>query len=294
MIPRSFDYEAPKTISEAVALLKKHGEGAKVLAGGQSLIPLMKLRLASPELVVDINRIPGLDFIKEEEGYLRLGSLTRMADVEESDVIRRRYTIISEAASQIADPLVRNLGTVGGNLAHGDPGNDLPSVMLALDGIFVAEGEDGKRSISAREFYVDTFVTALEPDELLAEIQIKEPDPTSGGAYLKLERRVGDFAIVGVATQLTIGKAGVVVKVGVGLTGVGPTVLFANDASEYLKGKELTDKTVDEAAEMAAQIAQPTTDLRGSKEYKRSMVKVMTRRALRKAYDRAKSEGRRK
>jgi carbon-monoxide dehydrogenase medium subunit len=291
MIPRSFAYEAPRTVAEAVDLLKSRGENAKILAGGQSLIPLMKLRLASPELVIDITRIPGLDYVKEDNGFLLIGSLTRMADVDQSEIIRRRYPIISEAAAQIADPLVRNLGTLGGNIAHGDPGNDMPSVMLALDAEFVAEGEDGKRTIRAREFYVDTFVTALKPTELLTEIKIKAPAGRTAGTYLKLERRVGDFAIVGVASSLILDKEAAIMEAGIALTGVGPTVVFATSAVDYLKGKKLNDVARAEAAELAAKAATPTTDLRGSAEYKREMVKVLTKRALRAVYDKAKLGG---
>ncbi len=291
MIPPSFEYASPTSMSEALSLLKQGGENAKILAGGQSLIPLMKLRLASPTLLVDINRIPGLEYIRESGGYLRIGALTRMADVEASDLIMRRYPIIHDASAEIADPTVRNLGSVGGNISHGDPANDLPSVMLALEAEFLAQGPSGGRTIKAEDFFVDTFTTALDHNEILAEIRVPMASPRSGGSYLKLEKRIGDFAIAGSAVQLSLNSRGDCERLGVGLTAVGPTAIRAKKAEEVLKGKKLTDEgAIKRVGDLAAEAANPTSDLRGPADYKKEMVKVLTIRALKRAYQRAQTQ----
>ncbi len=292
MIPPPFEYASPTSMSEALSLLKKGGEDAKILAGGQSLIPLMKLRLASPTLLVDINRIPGLEYIRESGGYLRMGALTRMTDVEASDLIMKKYPIIHDASAEIADPTVRNLGTVGGNISHGDPANDLPSVMLALEAEFITEGPSGGRTIKAEGFFVDTFTTALKHNEILTEIRVPMASPRSGGSYLKLEKRIGDFAIAGSAVQLGLNSRGECEKLGVGLTAVGPTAIRAKKAEEALKGKKLTDEgAIRRVGDLAAEAASPTSDLRGPAEYKKEMVKVLTIRSLKRAYQRAQAQG---
>ncbi len=292
MIPPSFEYAAPTSIAEALSLLGRSGENAKILAGGQSLIPLLKLRLASPTLLVDINRIPGLDYVRESDGRLRIGGLTRMVNVEASDLLRRKYPIIHDASVEIADPLVRNLGTVGGNISHGDPANDLPSVMLALEAEFHAEGPSAGRDFKAEDFFVDTFTTALKHDEILTEIRVPMASSRSGGCYLKLEKRVGDFAIVGSAVQLTLNSRDECEKLGIGLTAVGPTAIKAKKAEGALEGKKLTDVgAVMNAGDLAAEAANPTSDLRGPAEYKKEMVKVLTIRALKRAYLRAQTGG---
>ena len=292
MIPPSFEYSSPRSIPEAISLLKQAGENAKILAGGQSLIPLMKLRLGMPTLLIDINKIPGLEYIRESNGYLRIGALTRMADVESSDLVKKKYPIIHDAAGEIADPLVRNLGTAGGNISHGDPANDLPAVMLALGAEFFENGPTGDRTIKAEDFFVDTFTTALKQDEILTEIRVPMPAPRSGGAYLKLEKRVGDFAIAGAAVQLTLNSRGECEKLGIGLTAVGPTAIRAKKAEEALKGKKLTDEgAVKKVGDLAAEAASPTSDLRGPAEYKTKMVKVLTIRALKRAHQHAQIGG---
>src|SRR5271169_3884465 len=204
MIPASFEYLRPKSLPEAIALLEQYGDDAKILSGGQSLIPMMKLRLARPGYLVDINRITGLAHIKEESGYLKIGGLTREAELEASPLVRAKYPIIIDTAHVIADPQVRNLATVGGNLAHGDPANDHPATMLALGAEIIATGKGGERTIPIKDFFLSIFTTALEHGEILTEIRIPIPPSGSGGAYLKLERKVGDFAIVGVAAQVTV------------------------------------------------------------------------------------------
>src|SRR5499426_751841 len=223
MIPAAFEYHAPGTIGEATALLAKLGEDAKVLSGGQSLIPYMKLRLASPAHLVDINGIPGLSGIRESDGVLRIGALTRESELEESEIVRSRYPLLHDTSKVIADPLVRNLATVGGNLAHGDPANDHPATMLALGAEVVAVGPKGKRRIPIASFYTGPFETALEADEILTEIRVPVPAPRSGGAYLKLERKVGDFATAAVAVQIALDENGACEHAGVGLTNVGMT-----------------------------------------------------------------------
>jgi aerobic carbon-monoxide dehydrogenase medium subunit len=288
MIPAAFDYHAPTTIGEATALLARLGEDAKVLSGGQSLIPLMKLRLASPAHVVDINGIPGLSGIREADGFLRIGALTRESDLEESELIRTRYPLLHDTSKVIADPVVRNLATVGGNLAHGDPANDHPATMLALGAEVVAIGTKGERRIAIGSFFTGPFETSLKPDEILVEIRIPQPVSRSGGAYLKLERKVGDFATAAVAAQLTLGANGSCDQVGIGLTNVGLTPIKATKAEAALKGKAPDEAAIKRAAELAAEASEPSADLRGSVEYKKDLVRVLTARALRRALERAR------
>jgi len=287
MIPAAFQYHAPTTVGEATALLARLGEEAKVLSGGQSLIPLMKLRLASPEHVVDINGIPGLSGIREADGVLRIGALTRESDLEESELIRTRYPLLHDTSKVIADPVVRNLATIGGNLAHGDPANDHPATMLALGAEVVAVGPKGERRIAIGSFFIGPFATSLKPDEILVEIRIPQPVAKSGGAYLKLERKVGDFATAAVAAQLTLGASGACDQVGIGLTNVGLTPIKATKAEAALKGKAPDEAAIKRAAELAAEASEPSEDLRGSVEYKRDLVRVLTARALRRAVERA-------
>ncbi len=287
MIPAPFDYHAPKTLSEAVALLGRYRDEAKVLSGGQSLLPLLKIRLGQASHLVDIGKIPGLEYIKEEGGYLKIGGRTRESVLERSDLIRSSYPILADTTAVIADPLVRNLATVGGNLAHGDPANDHPATMLALGALIVATGPKGERAIPAGEFFTGLFTTALTPDEILTEIRIPIPPPKSGGAYVKLERKVGDFATAAAAAQITLGKDGTVERAGIALTNAGPTPVKATDAEVYLKGKMPDAAAIAEAARRASQAASPTADRRGSVEYKREMARVLAARALRKAAQRA-------
>ena len=292
MLPPRFDYMAPKSVSEAIGLLKSNGEGAKVIAGGQSLIPLLKLRLASPTLLVDIGRIPGLDYIRESEGFLRIGAMTRMADVAGSELLRRKYPILHDASTVIADPLVRNLGTVGGNVSHGDPSNDLPAVTLALGADFAVEGPSGIRVIGARDFFVDTFTVALNHDDILTEVRVPMPKSMSGGAYLKVEQKVADFATAGVAVFLHVGAKGRCESAGIALTAVGPKAIEAAKAEEAITGQKLTDgPALDRAAVLAAEASDPASDIRGTAEYKRSLVRLMVVRALKLACRRSRSGG---
>jgi aerobic carbon-monoxide dehydrogenase medium subunit len=287
MIPQSFEYFRPETVSEAIALLQKHGDGAKILSGGQSLIPMMKVRLARPEYIVDINRIANLQYVKEEGGFLKIGGLTRESDLEVSSLIRSKYPIILDTAAMIADPQVRNMATVGGNLAHGDPANDHPATMLALEAEITATGRGGERTIPIKDFFLSVFTTALEHGEILTEIRIPIPPPGSGGAYFKLERKVGDFATVGVAAQVTLDDAGVCRRAGIGLTNVGATPIKATRAESFLTGKKMDERQISQAAQLAAEDTQPSSDLRGSAEYKVSMVRELTKRALVRARERS-------
>jgi aerobic carbon-monoxide dehydrogenase medium subunit len=288
VIPGSFDYLVAGSVPEAVALLEQHGDDAKILAGGQSLIPLLRFRLAAPSVLIDINRVPDLEYIQETDGTLHIGALTREAELDASDLIRNRYPILHDTATVVADPVVRNWATVGGNLAHADPANDHPATMLALGAQVVAVGPDGQRVIPIDEFFTDsTFETTLRPNEILTEIRIPAPTAHSGGAYFKLERKVGDYAIAGVAAYITLDDNSNVSYAGIGLTNVGPAPIKARDAEQSLLGKPLDDAAIHQAADLAAAAAQPTSDLRGPAEYKRDMVRTLTVRALRKAQARA-------
>ncbi len=288
MIPGSFDYLAAHSVNEAVALLDQHGEDAKVLAGGQSLIPLLRFRLASPSVLIDINRIDGLEYLRETDGTLRIGALTREAELDSSSLIRERYPILFDTSRVVADPVVRNWATVGGNIAHADPANDHPATMLAMGARVVAVGPTGERVLPIEEFFTDMpFETALHHNELLTEIRVPAPVQGSGGAYFKLERKVGDYAIAGVAAYITLDNNGNVSYAGIGLTNVGQVPIKARDAEQSLLGKPLNDASIHQAADLAAAAAQPTSDTRGPAEYKRDMVRTLTVRALRKAFARA-------
>lgn len=287
MIPAAFDYHAPTTLSDAIALLGRLGPDAKVLTGGQSLLPLLKLRLGEVGHLVDLGRVPGLEYINEEGGFLKIGGATREAMLEHTDLIASKYPILLDTARVIADPLVRNRATVGGNLAHGDPANDHPATMLALGATVVARGPKGERTIPIAQFFKGLFTTALAPDEILVEIRIPVPPPRSGGAYVKLERKVGDFATAGAAVQVTLAKDGTVEQAGIGLTNAGPTPIKATEAERYLARKKPDAAGIAEAARLAAKATSPSADRRGSVEYKREMARVLTTRALQTAVKRA-------
>lgn len=290
MIPPPFDYHAPATLGDAFALLARYGDAAKVLSGGQSLLPLLKLRLAYATHLVDIGRIPGLEYIREEGGWLKIGGRTREVDLERSELVRTKYPILYDTALVIADPLVRNLATVGGNIAHADPANDHPATMLALEAVVVATGPAGERTIPIGEFFTDLLTTALAKDEILTEIRIPVPPPAparTGGAYVKLERKVGDFATAATAAQVTLGAGGEIAHAGIGLTNAGPLPIKATAAEAYLTGKRPDAATLAEAARLAAEATDPSVDRRGSVEYKQAMARVLTRRALERALERA-------
>ena len=287
MIPSTFDYASPASISDAVALLAGQRDGAKVLSGGQSLLPLLKLRLGQVDKLVDIGRIPGLEYIKEEGGMLKIGGRTRESAIEHSELIAGSYRILHDTAKVIADPLVRNLATVGGNLAHGDPGNDHPATMLVLGAQVVAVGPAGERVIPIDQFFRGLFTTALEPDEILTEIRVPAQPPRSGGAYVKLERKVGDYATAAAAVQVTLSASGTIERAGIALTNVNPVPSRAAAAEKHLIGKKPDAAVLNEAGRLAAEASSPNADRRGGVDYKKEMSRVLTARALKIAIDRA-------
>jgi aerobic carbon-monoxide dehydrogenase medium subunit len=287
MIPAPFDYSSPATLSDAFALLKKHGDDAKILSGGHSLIPMMKLRLASPAHIVDINKIPGLSYIKEEGGFLKIGALTREVELEEADIVKKKYPIFVDAAKLIADPQVRNFGTIGGNLAHGDAANDHPAVMLALHAEVVITNEKGTRTVPIDEFFFGFYTTALQHGDILTEIKVPSISKGTGNAYHKIERKVGDYATAGVAVQITI-DGDTCKQIGIGLTNVNSTPLRAKRSEEALRGKKVTADLIASAAKMASEDCNPSDDLRGSADFKRQIVKTIVKRMIEKAISRAK------
>ena len=279
MIPAAFDYVRVATIPEAVAELVKHGDEAKILAGGHSLIPLMKLRLSTPSFVVDIGRIKDLNYIREEDGHIAFGALTTHHDIELSDLVKRKLPLLSSAASQIGDPQVRNRGTIGGAAAHADPFGDFPACLLALDAELKVVGPRGERSIPAKAFFVETFTNAMEPQEVLREIRVPTPPEGSAGTYLKFSRRSQDWAIVAVAVQVTV-KGHAVERVAIGLTGMGSRPLRGSAVEQALRGKPAHPEEIRAAADKAAEGTNPPQDLNASPEYRRHLATVLTRRAL--------------
>ena len=280
MYPSRFRYEAPRSIDEAVALLQQGAGEAKVLAGGQSLVPLLKLRFAAPAMLVDINNLPGLDYHRvDADGTIHIGALCRHADLERSTVLATRQPTMAAAARVIADPIVRNRGTLVGSLCHADPQGDWASVVTALGGYITAQGANGRRNIPIAQFVTGPFQNSLAYDEVAVEAVIPAPKGTAAGGYLKLERRVGDFATAGAAVALDLSGA-VVTRAGIGLTGVGGSTINATDAAQALVGGPLTAESIGRAAELAAEAAQPRTDHRGSATYKRHIVRTFVERIL--------------
>lgn len=287
MITGEFEYFAPTTIQEAVSLLAKHGSEAKILAGGQSLIPAMRFRLAVPEILIDINQLKDLQYIREEGGHLAIGAMTRESMLEDSKVVQDRYQLLADAGRVIADPIVRNMATIGGNLAHADPANDHPAVMLAYNAQVVAVGPKGSRTIAIDNFFTGLFENSLGKDEILTEIRIPAPAAHSGGAYIKMERKVGDYATSAVAVQLTM-NGDTCSAARIGLTNVNPVPMRAKTAEQALIGKKLTDDVLEAAGKAAATECDPSPDLRGSIDYKRDITRVLTKRAIRAALQRVK------
>ncbi|MGO9725055.1 MAG: FAD binding domain-containing protein [Streptosporangiaceae bacterium] len=283
MYPSRFRYEAPSSLSDTIAMLRDGGDYAKVLAGGQSLVPLMKLRFASPELVVDINNVPGLGYHRADpDGTLHIGALCRHVDLERSALLASTQPTMAAAAPLIADPIVRNRGTLVGSLCHADPQGDWASVVLALGGSVVAQGPRGKRSIPMADFVTGPFQNVLEPAEIAVEAVIPAAQGTRSGGYLKLERRVGDFATVGVAVAIET-SGGTVSRAGIALTGVGGSTIAAIAAAQALAGQPLSADSISRAADLAAEAARPRTDHRGSAEYKRHIVRTFVQRILTRA-----------
>jgi carbon-monoxide dehydrogenase medium subunit len=286
VIPASFAYHAPQSVSEALTLLAQLGEDTKLLAGGHSLLPMMKLRFAQPSNLIDLGRIVELKGIREEGGALHIGAMTTENELIWSKLVQEKCPLLVEGARQISDPQVRYKGTIGGDIAHGDPGNDHPALMLALDASFVLRSTSGERVVPADGFFVGTYETLTRPDEIMTQIRIPILARGTGYCYAKLKRKIGDFATAAAAVTLRMNGSSVG-DIAIALTNVGPTALKARDAENALRGKALTDVTIDAAAEQAMAICDPVTDQRGDADYKRAMAGEMTRRALRVAHSRA-------
>lgn len=277
MFSAPFDFVAASSLDEAVAAKASGGDEARFLAGGQSLLPMMKLRLASPSKLIDINRIPGLDTIEQVNGELRVGALVRHHDVVVSD---HTFGALASAAPWISDPLVRNRGTMCGSVAHCDPEGDWNSVLLATGANVVARGPSGERTIPIEDFVVGIFTNSLADDEMVTEVRIPVPSRPSGGAYMKLERKIGDYATVGVAAHLELADDGTIANAGLGLTSVGPVNLKVPAAEDLLRGNAPSEELFADAGEAAADASEPRDDVRGTAAWKRQIVRVYTRRAL--------------
>ncbi len=286
MIPPNFDYHAPASLAEALALLGSLAD-ARIMSGGQSLLPMLKLRLAAPAHIVDIGRIPGLDRIEERDGALHIGALVTENALEANPAVLARYPILVDTARVIADPLVRNRATICGNIAHGDPANDQPATMLALGAEVVATGPGGERIIPIDNFFHGLFMTALAEGEIVTGLRIPAPAERSGGAYLKLERKVGDYAVAGAAVQLALDAGGTVAQAGIGLTNLGFAPIRARAAEAALIGRTPTEEVLAQAAQAAAAATEPIADRRGSEEYKKNMARILTFRAAQRALARA-------
>ena len=288
MYPASFDYHTPGSVQEAISLLGKLRDDAKLLAGGHSLIPMMKLRLAQPKHLIDLRKVPGLAGIREDGGSIAIGTMTTHWQVESSKLLQARIPVVSEAAGMIGDPQVRNLGTIGGSLAHADPAADMPAVMIALGAEFVVEGARGRRTVKVDDFFKGLMMTAVGPDEILVEIRVAVPPAGSGAAYLKFPHPASRFAIVGVCAALTVDGKGICTKTGVGVTGAGTKAVRAKGVEAGLAGKALDQAAIEAAAAKAADGVDVQADLQGSAEYKAHLLRVHARRAIEAALGRAK------
>jgi len=286
MIPPSFQYHAPGSVDDAVALLKELGDEAKLLAGGHSLLPMMKLRFAEPEHLVDINNIESLKGIREENGEIVIGAMTSENALINSALLQEKCPLLPETARLISDPQVRNRGTIGGDIAHGDPGNDHPAIMMALDASFTLVGSNGARQVAATDFYLGTFYTVLEADEILTEIRLAPLSPNTGASYQKLKRKTGDFATAAAAAVIEL-SGETCQRARITLTNLGPTALRASDAEAVLTGQVITEELIEQAAQKAMDLCDPADDQRGDAEYKTHMGGEMTRRAIRTALERA-------
>jgi aerobic carbon-monoxide dehydrogenase medium subunit len=280
MYPANFDYLKPNGIGEAIELLRRYGDDAKLLAGGQSLVPMMKLRVARPKYLIDIHRIGELNYIREKAGQIRIGAMTRHIEIEESPLLAAKLPIIREAASEIGDAQVRNRGTIGGGLAEADPSGDYGAVVLALNAQVKCAGPYGERVMRASEFFTFAYTTALEPDEILTEVVFPAPAKNSAGTYLKLEKVAGDFAIASAAVQLSLDANGICNEIGIGVTGAHSTPTKGVLVETLLRGKKITLELIDQAGRLIQEGAEPIEDLRGSAAYKKKALSAILRRAL--------------
>jgi carbon-monoxide dehydrogenase medium subunit len=290
MYPAAFEYLAPKGIGEAIAFLRQYGDDAKLLAGGQSLVPMMKLRVARPKYLIDIHRIADLNYIREEASAIRIGAMTRHVQIEESPLIGEQLLILREAASEIGDAQVRNRGTIGGGLVEADPSGDYGAVVLALNAQMKCVSPRGERMIPAAEFFIFAYTTSLEPDEILTEIIFSLPAKNSAGVYVKLEKVAGDFAIVSAAVQLSVDANGACDEIGIGTTGGGTVPQKASAVEALLRGKEITAALIDEAGQLVQEGAEPIEDLRGSASYKKKVLGAILRRAIAESLRRAEAK----
>ncbi|HEX6362441.1 MAG TPA: xanthine dehydrogenase family protein subunit M [Albitalea sp.] len=288
MIPGSFEYHAPTSLPDALGLLERFGDEAKLLAGGHSLLPMMKMRFAQPGHLIDLARIGELKGIREEGGTIRIGAMTTENELIWSPLLQQKCPLLVEGARQIADPQVRYKGTLGGDISHGDPGNDHPAIMLALGASFVLRSSAGERVVPADGFFVGMYATLMEPGEIMTEIRIPVPAPGTGACYAKLKRKIGDFATAAAAVTLRM-DGDTVADVAIALTNVGPCALKATAAEDALRGNAFTDAGLSQAAQLAMSICDHVEDQRGDAEYKTAMAGEMTQRALRTARERARS-----
>lgn len=287
MIPASFEYVSPKSLDEALRLLERHGDEAKLLAGGHSLLPMMKLRLAAPRVVIDLGRLRNLDYIRENAGRIAIGAMTTHATVAASSLLRAKCPLLAETAGEIGDVQVRNCGTLGGSLAHADPAADYPAAILALEAGIVASSTKGERIIPAAEFFVDLLTTQLHPGEIISEVSVPAMPARTGTAYCKLHQPASGFAIVGVAACITLNGRGSIGRATIGVTGVGAKAYRAMAAEKALAGSKPSAKGIAEAARQAAKGIDPLSDLHASAEYRREMAIVFARRAIERALSRA-------
>jgi aerobic carbon-monoxide dehydrogenase medium subunit len=286
-VPAAFDYHPATSVDEAIALLQQYGDEAKLLAGGHSLLPTMKLRLAQPGHLIDLGRISGLSYIREDGGVVAVGAMTRYVDIERSEVLEKYFALLPEGVAQIGDPQVRNRGTIGGSIAHSDPAADTPGIVLALRADIVAKGPNGVRTIKADDFFMDLFQTALQPDEVITEIRFPKPPAHTGSAYTKLANKASHYAVVGCAAVVTLDSNGTCTSASVVITGASVKPTRASTVEAGLVGKKLDEATIANAASHAADGLEVVSDIHGSQEYRTQMATVLARRVVARAAERA-------
>jgi len=286
-LPAVFDYHPATSVDEALALLQQYGDDAKLLAGGHSLLPMMKLRLAQPCHLVDLGKISGLSYIREEDGAIAVGAMTTYTTMENSDLLRRHFAMLAEGIAVIGDPQVRNRGTIGGSIAHADPAADMPGMVLALKADILVQGVNGVRTIKADDFFTGTFETALEPNEIVTEIRFAIPPPHSGSAYMKLENKASHYAVAGCAVVVTLDTDGTCTSASVVITGASAKATRASGVEAVLVGKKLDEPSIAGAATHASEGLDVLGDIHGSKAYRGQMAVVMARRAITRAVERA-------
>lgn len=287
MYPQSFEYVSPASLDEAIDFLSSHEGEAKILSGGQSLIPLLKMRLSSFGYLVDITGIQDLKYLRKDSDHIHIGSLVTTGELEESSLIRGNCYLLSETAAQVADPQVRNMGTIGGNVVHGDPGNDFPSAMMALGAKYVLHGPNGRREVPASDFYLDSYTTDVHTGEILTEVIVPVTGHRTGASYVKHKRRAGDFSIAAVAVYVSLSDSGTCDNAGIAVTSLGPINFRAKEAENFLVGERMTHEIIEGTARVIVDESRPTEDAYGSVEFKKQILQIVAREALEKARDRA-------